>query len=227
MASRPASRERISSSSLSSGLEPSKRAKTKAASLTICRAFSTPIFSTTSSVARMPAVSIMRRGTPPTLAYSSMESRVVPGISVTIARSSCNKALSKLDLPTLGLPTIAVMSPSRRIRPVPAVLMSLAILLRTSTTFSATLSVTTSSTSSSGKSIAASKWAICPNISCRKDFIFAENAPVRWPVAIFSERSVLAVMISITACAWDKSRRPFKNARLVNSPPSAGLAPCA
>lgn len=32
-------------------------------------------------------------------------------------------------------------------------------------------------------------------------------------------------MISITASAWLKSILPFKNARFVNSPGSAGLAP--
>ena len=40
-----------------------------------------------------------------------MVSRVVPAISDTIARSSFSKALSKVDLPALGFPTIATGTP--------------------------------------------------------------------------------------------------------------------
>ena len=36
---------------------------------------------------RMPAVSMSRRSTPPTVTFSSTVSRVVPAMSVTIARS--------------------------------------------------------------------------------------------------------------------------------------------
>ena len=52
---------------------------------------------------------------------SSMVSRVVPGISVTIARVSLRSAFISEDLPTLGLPIIAMLSPSLSIRPVSAV----------------------------------------------------------------------------------------------------------
>ena len=48
----------------------------------------TPAYSTVSDVSLMPAVSMSLIGMPRMLAYSSMVSRVVPGISVTIARSS-------------------------------------------------------------------------------------------------------------------------------------------
>ena len=43
--------------------------------------------------------------------------RVVPGISLTIARSRCSRAFSKLDLPTLGLPSINSLIPSWSRRP--------------------------------------------------------------------------------------------------------------
>ena len=43
--------------------------------------------------------------------------------------------------------------------------------------------------------------------------------------ADFIAKSVLAVIISITASAWDKSILPFKKALFVNSPGSASLAP--
>ncbi len=49
--------------------------------------------------------------------YSSMTSRVVPGISVTIALDSRNKAFINEDLPTFGFPIITVFKPSLIIRP--------------------------------------------------------------------------------------------------------------
>ncbi len=72
---------------------------------------STPIASITSSVSRKPAVSIRRNLIPPNTHESSKLSRVVPAISETIARSSFNKAFSKVDFPALGLPTITVATP--------------------------------------------------------------------------------------------------------------------
>ena len=48
---------------------------------------SIPIFSTLSSVSLIPAVSVRRSCTPRTLTLTSRVSRVVPAISVTIARS--------------------------------------------------------------------------------------------------------------------------------------------
>ena len=44
---------------------------------------------------------------PPRTMTSSMVSLVVPAISETMALSSFSKALSKVDFPTLGCPTIA------------------------------------------------------------------------------------------------------------------------
>ena len=77
----------------------------------------TPICSTVSWVLRIPAVSTRQIGTPFSVIHSSITSRVVPGTSVTIARSSCSSLLSRLDFPALGVPVIAVMTPSRIIRP--------------------------------------------------------------------------------------------------------------
>ena len=119
--------------------------------------FSTPICSTLSSVSRIPAVSIIFKGTPPIFAYSSKLSLVVPGISVTIALSSRKSVFKRLDLPTFGLPMIAVTKPSRKILPVLNVdnisSMRFFILL----TFALASSFATSSISSSGKSMEASK----------------------------------------------------------------------
>ena len=122
--------------------------RTKSAS---CKAFlerSTPICSTRSSVSRIPAVSMSLSGTPLILTYSSITSRVVPSISVTMALSSRKRLLSRLDLPTLGRPMIAVEIPSRRILPRRAVLRSCVRSCSNSSVFSRMISVVASSTSS-------------------------------------------------------------------------------
>ena len=72
---------------------------------------SMPIFSTNSSVSRMPAVSMNRNITPPRLSVSSIVSRVVPAISETIALSSPRSAFSKVLLPVFVAPTIATGTP--------------------------------------------------------------------------------------------------------------------
>ena len=61
-----------------------------------------PIFSMIFSVSLTPAVSIILKGIPSIVIYSSIVSLVVPGISVTIALFSPSKELSKEDFPTLG-----------------------------------------------------------------------------------------------------------------------------
>ncbi|CIV70182.1 Uncharacterised protein [Streptococcus pneumoniae] len=122
--------------------------RTKSASLRAFFERSTPICSTMSSVSRIPAVSINLRGTPLMLTYSSMTSRVVPAISVTIALSSRKRLLRRLDFPTLGRPMIAVEIPSRRILPRRAVLRRLVSNCSNSIVFSRTTAVVASSTSS-------------------------------------------------------------------------------
>ena len=72
---------------------------------------STPSCSTASAVSRRPAVSTSRRRTPPQRTDSSTVSRVVPGMSVTMARSYPARAFRREDLPALGRPTMAVRTP--------------------------------------------------------------------------------------------------------------------
>jgi hypothetical protein len=55
----------------------------------------------------MPAVSTSTTSRPSTRRNESVESRVVPGSSATMLRSSPSRAFSSDDLPTLGRPTIA------------------------------------------------------------------------------------------------------------------------
>ena len=88
-----------------------------AACRTRCNVRSMPICSNGSAVSRMPAVSINRKVTPWMLIVSSIRSRVVPAISDTSARSSLSRALSSVDLPTFGLPTMATGTPFFRMLP--------------------------------------------------------------------------------------------------------------
>ncbi len=70
-----------------------------------------PRFSILSSVALIPAVSIRRNSNPSMYIFSSIVSRVVPGMSLTIARSSLRMAFISVDFPTFGLPIIATGMP--------------------------------------------------------------------------------------------------------------------
>ena len=117
----PESNSMISSSFSSSGLDESTTYRIRSASSAICLALPTPIFSTTSSVSRIPAVSITRSVIPFREMYSSRISLVVPSISVTIARSSPTRKLRREDLPAFGLPRITVLIPSWIILPSSAV----------------------------------------------------------------------------------------------------------
>ena len=113
----PHSRLRISRSSGVSGSLRSRRQRTRSDRSIARRVRRTPSASTGSPGSLRPAVSIQRTGIPLREASSSTVSRVVPGIGVTIARSSARRAFKRVDLPTFGRPTIAIVSPSRMIRP--------------------------------------------------------------------------------------------------------------
>ena len=78
---------------------------------------STPSRSTASAVSLRPAVSVIRNGMPRRLASSSIVSRVVPGLALTIARSKPSNRLRRLDFPAFGSPQRTRRTPSRRIRP--------------------------------------------------------------------------------------------------------------
>jgi len=72
---------------------------------------SIPRFSIVSFVWRIPAVSINRNVTPCKLIVSSITSRVVPWISLTMAFSSFSNAFSKVDFPAFVSPIIATGMP--------------------------------------------------------------------------------------------------------------------
>ena len=102
----------LSSSSIP--LETSYKNITKSASSADCFEYSIPISSTlsTSSLSLIPAVSINVIATSQSR-VSFKTSRVVPAISVTIARSTFSNVLNNDDFPTFGLPTIAIFIPWR------------------------------------------------------------------------------------------------------------------
>ena len=61
---------------------------------------------------RTPAVSTRYKSLLKALYLTNNVSRVVPGISVTIFRSSPSRVLQNVDLPALGLPTKAILGMS-------------------------------------------------------------------------------------------------------------------
>ena len=65
----------------------------------------------------------------------------------------------------------------------------------------------------------------CFKSACLNSPISLESFPSIWFSATFIARSVFARIRSMTASACDKSIRPLRNARFVNSPGSASRAP--
>ena len=100
----------------SNGSAASSTISTTSAPSAARSARSTPIRSMGSSVSRWPAVSESSATTPPMLIRSVSTSRVVPGMSVTMARSWFSSAFISEDLPTLGRPASTMDAPSRSIR---------------------------------------------------------------------------------------------------------------
>ena len=105
-------------SRITSGLLRSRTEITICAFAAACRLRSMPIFSNWSEVSRRPAVSMRRKRMPSRMSVSSIVSRVVPWMSLTMARCSPKSALRSVDLPTFGAPTMATGIPFRMAFPV-------------------------------------------------------------------------------------------------------------
>ena len=114
---RPRQRERSSSSSGPGSLLPSSIRSTRSALSMAALLRSIPSISTLSSECLIPAVSTKLTLMPLRLALSSTVSLVVPGISVTMLRSSLRKRFKSEDFPTFGRPMRAIFTPSRIILP--------------------------------------------------------------------------------------------------------------
>ncbi len=150
-----------------------------------------------------------------------MVSRVVPGISETMARSSFRMALSKVDLPTFGSPMMATGMPLFSTFPMEKLLTSSPISLFISSRRFTSCSLLANSTSSSLKSSSSSISDAKSTSFFRRSLIFSENPPRIWSMARSCERFEDEAIRSATASACDKSNFPFIKALRVNSPGSA------
>ena len=172
-----------------------------------------PSTSIWSSDSRIPAVSTSRSGIPRRLMISSIVSRVVPAMSLTMARSKPSKRLSKLDLPTFGSPKITVRTPSRRTRPWSAVASRESTTERTELIRPRSSAPVCGSMSSSGKSIHASRWARVSSSWSRAAVVRFPRVPSSWLRAARSESRVCAEIRSMTPSACVRSSFPLRNAR--------------
>ena len=185
-----------------------------------------PSRSTRSSVAWMPAVSTRVRGTPSSTSSLSSRSRVVPGRSVTIARSWRLRRFSRVDLPTLGRPTIATRKPSRRRWPCSASRTRASSSVRTAVKALITASGCREGRSSS-KSSRASSSASWSSKRSRNAVMRRCKPPSRPAIASWAALCPRAAIISAIASARVRSSRPLRNALWLNSPGAASRAPAS
>ena len=186
-----------------------------------------PMRSMRSSLSRSPAVSTSRNGNPSITACASIASRVVPGISVTIARSVPSSALKSEDLPALGRPAMTSSAPSRSRSPSGAVFRRSLTRSRTTPHAPRTRSGLTGPSSSSGKSISYAISASSSRISPRKAARRSDRPRSSWRSARRRCAGEPASIRSAVASACSKSILPLSTARRVNSPGCAGRAPAA
>ena len=143
-----------------------------------------PRFSTSSVVVRIPAVSINLNVTPSITMLSSIESRVVPCTSDTIALSSLSRLLSSVDLPTFVLPTNATGTPFFMTLPILKESTSSAIrrsiLSARALSSSRSANSTSSSEKSSSSSMSDTKFSSCS----RNRASSAEKPPLICRIAI-------------------------------------------
>ena len=99
---------------------------------------------------------------------ASIASRVVPGSSVTIARSTPRSALNRLDFPAFGRPAITVSAPSRSNSPSGAWRSSASSSAARSAAATATRSGATGPSSSSGKSMSYASRASISSTAARR-----------------------------------------------------------
>ena len=163
---------------------------------------------------------------PPIFTVSSMESRVVPCMSLTMALSSPSRLLSSVDLPALVSPVIVTGIPSLMTLPLSNESASFVTHASISSANEISVSLDANSTSSSLKSSSSSRSdAISSRRSC-KSLMRDENPPRICDIASLCDAAVREAMTSAIPSAWMRSIRPLENARRVNSPASAMRAPC-
>ncbi len=184
-----------------------------------------PSRSIASPPSRRPAVSTRVSSTPSRRTVSRKVSRVVPAMSVTMARSLPASALSSELLPAFGGPTSTACRPSRRRRPRSASSSSCARSACACARPARTWSPPSVSSDSSAKSIAASVWMRSRNRCSARASTRRENTPSSDLRAARAARRSPAAIRSAMASAWAKSSLRLRNARALNSPGRAGRAP--
>ena len=171
---------------------------------------SMPMFSTTSLVLRIPAVSMKRKVMPSMRVVSSITSRVVPWMSLTMAFSSWSSRLSKVLLPTLVLPTMATGTPCLMAFPVSKewarVLMRRSI---SSARARRSLRSANSSSSWSLKSSSSSSNEVIFNSFSRSRVSSLLKCPFNWLIAMWWVALLVEAIRSATASACDRSILPF------------------
>ena len=170
-------------------------------------------------------MSVTWTGTPSIWIVSPTLSRVVPGMSVTIASSAPASALSSELFPTFGWPARTTRIPSVRSAPWRAVARTAASWAIASARRRRAPARSRNSISSSGKSSVASTSRRSSTIFSASRPISRENAPSRERAADRAAASVLASIRSATASACARSSLSLRKARSVNSPGRARRNP--
>ena len=152
-------------------------------------------------------------------------SRVVPGMSVTIAVSVHASRLSRLDFPTFGAPAITSLTPLRSTAPRWESARVAATLSRSAARCAAVSGIPRRSSSSSGKSIDASMNERNSMSASRWPSMVRENSPESDRRAHRTADADAPSMRSAIASACARSMRSLRKARNVNSPALAGRAP--
>ena len=191
------------------------------------RARRMPSISIGSADSRKPAVSTRVRAMPSRWIVSRSTSRVVPGISVTIARSLAAKRLSRLDLPAFGRPMMTTCRPSSRRTPRRLAARMSSSWSRRRSRSPSTAGSARKSTSSSGKSMAASIQTRRRTTPSARACTCREKSPSRLRTAARAAASEPLAIRSAIASAWARSILPLRKARSENSPGRAWRAPSA
>ena len=179
-----------------------------------------------SDVWRMPAVSMNRKVMPCKFIVSSITSRVVPWISLTMAFSSFSNAFNKVDFPTFVSPIIATGIPFLMAFPTLKECANRAMTcsIWAASSFSS-LRLANSNSSWSLKSSSNSINEVKCSNWLRSSASSLLNPPRIWLIAKRWLAEEEEAIKSATASAWLKSIFPFRKARWVYSPGNADRHP--
>ena len=186
---------------------------------------SIPKFSIVSLVSRIPAVSMKRKVIPLMFTVSSMTSRVVPWMSLTMALSSFNKTLRSVDFPAFVSPIIATGTPFLITLPTLNEYTRRAITFSMLSASCNNAERSANSTSSSLKSNSNSIIEVKLSSFSRRSVSSLLNPPRIWLMARRWVAADVEAIKSATASAWLRSILPFKKALCVNSPGCARRQP--